>query len=122
MTLFTIALTAIALAQQPPEAPRPEMAVLKAGLGACSADFTVKDSDGMPVNAATIHVKVRHGMMGIKRMDLEVTTNIEGKARIEGLPAKARPLAYDIQKAGRKAVAGQNLSKNCQATHEVSLK
>lgn len=121
MIVATIALAA-ALAQQPGEPLKPEIAVLKAGLGACSAEFTVKDSDGKPVYAATIHVRVRYGAMGIKRSDLEVGTNSEGKARIEGLPDKARPLVYDIQKASRKGAVEQNLKDTCEGNYEVSLK
>jgi len=82
----------------------------------------VKDSEGKPVYAATIHVRVRYGVWGIKRADLEVGANSDGEARIEGLPDKAKPLTYDIQKAGRKAVVEQNVSDNCHANYEVSLK
>ena len=122
MLIAAIALAAAALAQQPAEAPKSEVAVLKAGLGACSADFTVKDSDGKPAYAATIHVRVRYGVWGIKRADLEVGANSDGEARIEGLPDKAKPLTYDIQKAGKKAAVEQNVSDNCHAKYEVSLK
>ncbi len=122
MFIATITLAAVALAQQPAEASKPEIAVLKAGLGACSADFSVNDSGGKPVYAATIHVRVRYGVWGIKRADLEVGTNSDGKARIEGLPGKAKPLAFDIQKADKKAAVEQNVSDTCHANYEVSLK
>ena len=122
MVITTFVLVALALAQQPADAPKQEPTVLKAGLGACAADFTVKDADGKPVYAAAVHVKVRYGMLGIKRADLEVGTNSDGKARIEGLPAKAKPLSYDIQKDGKKALVHQNVEETCQATYEVGLK
>ncbi len=121
MLIATITLAA-ALAQQPAGAAKPEVAVLKAGLGACSADFIVKDSDGKPVYSATIHVRVRYGVWGIKRADLEVGTNSDGEARIEGLPGKAKPLTYDIQKGDKKAAVEQNVSDNCDAKYEVSFK
>jgi hypothetical protein len=119
--LITTLLIAV-LSQQPAGASKMELPVLKAGLGSCSADFTVTDADGKPVNLAIVHVKIRYGAMGIKRMDLEVSTNAEGKARVEGLPAKARPLVYDIQKDNNKIVAQQNLAKECQKTHTVVFK
>ena len=122
MFIAAMALAAGVLAQQPAEAPKPEVAILKAGLGSCAADFIVKDADGKPVYAATIHVRVRYGAFGIKRSDLEVGTNAEGVARIEGLPDKAKPFTYDIQKAGKKATAEQNVAANCQAKYEVTLK
>lgn len=43
MLIATIAL-AVALGQPPVEAPKPD--VIDARVGTCSADFTVKDSDG----------------------------------------------------------------------------
>jgi hypothetical protein len=109
-------------AQQPAETPSPEPVVIKAGLGSCAADFMVKDPAGNPAYAATIHVRVRYGVMSVKRMDLEVSTGSDGKARVEGLPAKAKPLTYAIEKAGAKATAEQNVVKDCQAKYDVSLK
>jgi hypothetical protein len=121
MVVFPIAL-ALALEQQPAGTPKVEIPVLKAGLGACSADFTVKDASGAPVYGAAVHVRVRYGMMGIKRMDLEAGTNSDGKARFEGLPDKAKPLVYDVQKDGRKATVEQKVADTCRATFDVSLK
>jgi len=119
--IFSILALVLSLARLQ-QAVEPEVAVLKAGLGPCSADFTVKDSDGKPVYAAAIHVRMRYGMMGVKRMDLEVGTNERGLARIEGLPTKARLLVYDIQKAGLKATVEQNLTASCFARFEAILK
>src|SRR5262245_11165538 len=116
---FPILLIAAVLAQQPAEAPKQELPVLKAGLGNCSADFTINDAVGKPVYLAVVHVKIRYGAMGVKRMDLEVSTNADGKARVEGLPAKARPLVYDIQKDNKKIIAQQNLEKECQKAHTL---
>jgi hypothetical protein len=55
-------------------------------------------------------------------MDVEVSTNDEGKARIEGLPTKARPIVYDIEKAGVKAIVQQNVATACLASLQVTLK
>ena len=96
--------------------------MLKAGLGPCTADFTVKDADGSSVYGAVIHVRVRYGFMNIKRADLEVGTNSEGRARIEGLPDKAKPLAYEIAKDTRKVTVEQNIASMCQGTFDVTLK
>ena len=121
MLIATIAL-AVALVQQPVQTPKPELAVIEARLGSCSADFTVKDAAGAPVYAATVHVRIRYGFMGIKRMDLEVGTNSDGKARVASLPSRVKSLTYEIWKADRKTTVAQDLSSNCQATYEVSLK
>ena len=122
MFIASMAVAAVILVQQPAASTAaPELAVISARVGTCAADFTVRDANGMPVYAATIHVRIRYGFMSLKRMDLEVGTNSDGKARIEGLPARAKPLAYDISKADKKAVVAQDLSGACHATYSVSL-
>ena len=112
---------ALALLQQP--AKTPDVTLMKAALGgSCSADFTVKDPDGKPVYAAMVHVKVRYGFAGVKRADLEVGTSSEGKARIEGLPDKARPMIYEIKKDEKKTDVTQDVADMCHATFDVTLK
>jgi hypothetical protein len=115
-------LGAAAFAQQPGATSATDVTVLKAGLGSCAADFTVRDGNGAAIYNATIHVRVRYGAFGIKRSDLEVGTNADGRARIEGLPAKAKALVYHIQKDGRKAAVEQQVATNCRAAYEVTLK
>ena len=122
MMFVPIALATLALAQQPSAAQKPEVTVLKAGLGPCAADFTVKDAGGKPVYGATIHVRVRYGLMSLKRSDLEVGTNAEGQARIEGLPTKAKPLAYEITKDMKKSTVEQDVDLTCQKKFDVTLK
>jgi hypothetical protein len=123
--VFVVAMACAAqsVAQQSTqEAGKPDLAVISARLGDCSADFSVTDSDDKPVYAAIVHVRIRYGFMSLKRMDLEVGTNSEGKARVEGLPAKARPLVYDIAKDGKRASVEQDLARRCKAAHEVVLR
>jgi hypothetical protein len=121
--IITTLVAALALLQQPaPEAKKPEVTTINARLGDCSADFTVKDPDGKPLYNATIHVRVRYGFLGVKRMDLEVGANADGQARVEGLPDDARPLMYDITRGELKAEVQQDPSKRCSVTFDVSLK
>jgi len=120
--MIAAAALAVALAQAPASKP-PDVTLMKAGLGGkCSADFTVKDADGKPVYGAMVHVKVRYGFAGIKRADLEVGTSSEGKARIEGLPDKARPMTYEIAKDEKKTEVSQDVADKCTATFDVMLK
>lgn len=101
----------------------PEVPVLDAKLGGrCAADFLVTDAAGAPVYNAIIHVRVRYGAFGVKRADLEMGTDVTGRARIEGLPNKARPLSYDIRKDDRTAAAQQNVADMCEAKLTVALK
>jgi hypothetical protein len=113
-----VLITAIAQAA----APKPELPVINAKLGTCSADFTVTDADKKPIYAAMIHVRIRYGFLGVKRMDLEVGTNSDGNARVEGLPLSDRTLAYDITKGDKKANAAQTVNTNCRAEFTVALK
>lgn len=104
------------------ETKAPEVPVLDAKLGGrCAAEFLVTDEAGAPVYNAIIHVRVRYGAFGVKRADLEMGTDVAGRARIEGLPSKARPLTYDIQKSDRKAAAQQNVADKCEAMFTVAL-
>ena len=103
-------------------ATTPDPGALDARLGPCTAEFTVKDASGAPVYGATVHVRVQYGPLNVKRMDLEIGTDSDGKARIKGLPEKAKPLAYDIQKGDKKATASQDLAKSCQGKHEITFK
>jgi hypothetical protein len=110
-------------AATPAAAPAaPELPVLDAKLGGCTADFTVKNAAGAPVYPALIHVQVRYGPLNVKRMDLEVGTNVEGKARVTGLPDKARRMTWDITKDDKKTVVDQDVEKTCQGKFEVTLK
>ena len=120
MLLAILLLTAAAGGQEP--ASKPELSIIDAKLGTCSADFTIKDADGKAVYAAMVHVRIRYGFMGLKRMDLEVGTNSDGRARVAGLPLDKRPLAYDVAKGDKKATANQDQTTSCRAVYELSLK
>ncbi|HET9830723.1 MAG TPA: hypothetical protein VFP91_03415 [Vicinamibacterales bacterium] len=110
----------VLLGQQEKE---PDVTLMKANLGgSCSADFTVKDAGGKPVYAALVHVKVRYGFAGVKRADLEVGTSSEGRARIEGLPDKAKPMTYEVTKEDKKAEVMQDVSATCHAMFDINLK
>lgn len=113
---------ALTIAEGQVGAPKPDLATISARLGMCSAAFTVTDADKKPVYAATVHVRLRYGFLGLKRMDLEVGTNSEGQARVEGLPLGGRRLVYDITKETRKATVEQDLTTDCHATYAVAVK
>ena len=122
MWLVAVAVLAL-VSSQAASSKSEDVTLMKANLGgSCSADFTVKDADGKPVYAASVHVLIRYGFAGVKHADLEVGTSSEGKARIEGLPNKARPMTYDIKKDDKKTEVTQDVADMCHATFEVALK
>jgi hypothetical protein len=76
---------------------------VNAALGPCSVDFTVSQSLNQPLYNAQISVSIAYGFMGMKKMDLQIGTNSEGKARFEGLPEKVHnpPLIFEVKHKGR---------------------
>jgi hypothetical protein len=121
MLIALLALALTALPQQPASTQPSDLAVISARLGTCSADFTVTDADGRPEYAAIIHVRIRYGFLAIKRVDLEVGTNSDGKARVEGLPLRGNTLNYEISKGERRATVQQDVRVDCRAEYEVTL-
>lgn len=81
-----------------------EIPVVDGHLGACSTTITVLDSESKPIYNAKVTVDIRYGVLGFRKMSLEVGTNSEGKARVAGLPEKPKdPLEFEI--------TGKRLSK-----------
>ena len=90
-TFLFIALTLPAFAQTTPPAPDPKsIPVVDGAIGACSVDFTVTDEAAAPVYAAKIKVHIAYGFMYARKLDLEVGTNVDGKARFTGLPDRVK--------------------------------
>lgn len=111
-------LTVAALAQTPDPHSIP---AVDAQLGPCSATFTVTGTDSKPVYSAKIDVRVQYGHF--HRMDLEVSTNVDGKARFTGLPTKTRGgLYYQASEGDRTANAFQDPSSNCNIDLPVVLR
>ena len=100
-----------------------EVPVVKGDLGPCSADFTVLDSNGKAVYDAKIHVTILYGFMNKRKSDLEVGTNSDGKARIEGLPIRLKkpPLEFKIRSGDLTKSVTQDPATDCDASFNVSL-
>jgi hypothetical protein len=99
-----------------------EVPVLKAGAGPCSADFTVRDTSGKGVYDAKITLQVQYGFLGVRKLDLNIGTNYEGKARIEGLPDKTKRAAdFKITHGSDSKAVPYDPYSACSAQHEVVL-
>jgi hypothetical protein len=96
---------------------------ISAGLGTCSADFTVLDTASKPIYNAKVHVKVQYGFMSKRNTDLEVGTNGDGKARVEGLPNKLKkpPLQYLVQSGDLTKTVTQDPATDCHSQFNVTL-
>jgi hypothetical protein len=110
---------------QPSPAPSPtqQIPTIDGGVGQCSVDLTVTDGQGKGVYAATVKVHIAYGFGGIRKLDLEVGTNSDGKVRFTGLPIKIHnpPLEFHASKDDLTGLATVNPATECQARHDVTL-
>ena len=93
--LFVCVAGAVSVMGNPADVPS-----VSAGLGPCTADFTVVDPSNKGVYDAKIHLKMKYGFMSKRDTDLVVATDNDGKARMEGLPDKLKkpPMEFTITK------------------------
>jgi hypothetical protein len=106
-----------------PQAPgNADVPVLKGGAGSCTADFVVTDSSGKGVYDAKIAIQIKYGFMGLRKLDLTIGTNFEGKARVEGLPEQFKGSAeFKVSHGDRSKTVPYDPQANCHPRHEVIL-
>ena len=94
------------------------------GLGPCSIEFTANDATNAPLYNAKIRVHIATGVLGIKKTDLEVGTNVDGKAKFTGLPDKTKfPLEFNAQQDDLTATFTYTPAKGCRPQQEsITLK
>ena len=121
--LLAIGLLAVAVLGCARLAPAVDVPVVKGDLGTCSADFTVLDNNGKPVYDAKVHVTILYGFMNKRKSELEIGTNSDGKARIEGLPnwLKKPPLEFKIKGGELTKSVTQDPATECHANFNVQL-
>ncbi len=118
--LIFLTLLIPALAQTPDPHSIP---AVDAGVSTCSADFTITDIDNKPIYAAKIKVHIAYGFASMRKLDLEVGTNVDGKARFTGLPNRVKNgLFFDASEGDRTGNAFQDVSNTCQAQFTVVLR
>lgn len=104
-------------AQSPQEIPK-----IDGGVGACRADFTIRDGANKPIYNAQITVQLKYGFMNLRKTDLQVGTNSDGKARITGLPNfPKKPLAFHIKSGTVSKTVTDDPETNCNAVYDVTL-
>ena len=96
---------------------------VNANLGPCSVDFKVSQSVNQPIYNAQITVSIAYGFLGMKKMDLQIGTNSEGKARFVGLPAKVYrpPLTFVVKHKGRTKNVDYWPQVRCKAQYAVIM-
>lgn len=112
------------LASSNAQTPDPHsVPAIDGALGPCTADFTINDSAGKPVYAAKIKVHIAYGFASVRKLDLEVSTNSDGKARFTGLPNRVkRGLFFEATESDRTASAFDDPSTTCQAQFTLVLR
>jgi hypothetical protein len=121
LMLCTVAIFAVVVglmsahAQQTPD-PH-QVPVMDGEAGPCSIAFTVTDVKGAPVYDARIRVHIVYGFAGVRRLDLEAATNVDGKTQFKGLPEKVKggTLLFRASQGKRDGSAIYDPAKNCNS-------
>jgi len=97
--------------------------VVDAGLGSCSADLTITDTNNKPVYAVKIKVHIAYGFGSFHKLDLEVGTNVDGKARFINLPDRLKKgLFFEASEGDRTGNAYDDVSKTCKAQFAITIR
>lgn len=97
--------------------------VIDGGIGPCTADFTITDATGKPLYDAKINVHIAYGFANAHKLDLEVGTNVDGKARFTGLPDKIKHGIYFYALQGElQGEAFDDPASNCKAVFGLALR
>jgi hypothetical protein len=120
---FALSLPAFSQTTATPAADPKSVPVIDGAIGPCSVDFTVTDADGAPVYAAKIKVHIAYGFMYARKLDLEVGTNADGKARFIGLPERVKHgLYFEASEGDRSAEAFDEPATTCKNQFTVALR
>jgi hypothetical protein len=121
--ILFLALAIPAAAQSDSKPPDPKsIPVVDGAAGSCSADFTITDSAGAPVYAAKIQVHIAYRFLSLHKLDLEVGTNADGKARFTGLPSRTKSGLFFHASAGdREGSVFDDPANTCQAQFTIAL-
>src|SRR5271166_3136185 len=98
------------------QSPDPhQVPVMDGEAGPCSVAFTVTDEKGAPVYDARIKVHIEYGFAGVRRLDLEAATNVDGKTQFKGLPEKVKGkiLSFRASQGNRAGSAVYDPATNC---------
>jgi hypothetical protein len=96
---------------------------ISADLGACSALIAVTGADSKPLYAAKVNSRIRYGVLGVKRLDLEAFTGADGQLKITNLPETLKkPMYIYISKDSKQEMVEFRPDLRCHATFNVQLK
>ncbi|MFZ0332637.1 MAG: hypothetical protein WBD21_14555 [Candidatus Acidiferrales bacterium] len=100
----------------------PQIPKIDGGVGACTASFTVRDGSNKPLYNAQITVQLRYGFMNMRKTDLQVGTDSNGKANFTGLPNfPKKPLEFHIKSGTVSKTVIDDPESTCVATFNEVL-
>ncbi len=124
LSLFTWGQTS---ANQPAATAGPEdvahkVPVIDGAAGACSLELTVT-AGGKPVYAASVKVHIAYGFGGFRKLDLEASTNVDGKVKFIGIPPRVRlqTLEFHASKDQFTGTLTYDPGSECVAKHDLAL-
>ncbi len=121
--LLALAMAPLSFSQAPAAPDAHSVPVVDGNIGQCSTDFTVNDDAGHPVYAAKIKVHIAYGFMYTHKLDLEVGTNVDGKARFTGMPDRTkRGLFFEASEGDRTGNAFVDPAVTCKSQFTVVLR
>jgi hypothetical protein len=92
------------------------------GVGACTANFTIRDGQNKPIYNAKVSVQLRYGFMNMRKTDLQIGTDSNGKANFTGLPNfPKKPLEFHIKSGTVSKTVSDDPESNCVATFDEVL-
>lgn len=92
-------------------------------IGTCRALFTVHDGSKKPIYNAKVDVTIHYGFLNKRKLDLEVATNADGKARVNGLPNfTKKPLDFVVHSGTVSTTVADDPTATCDAKFDVVLK
>jgi hypothetical protein len=121
--ILALGITNLAGATDDSKAESKTIPVIDGGIGPCTADFTITDADGKPLYDAKIRVHIAYRFLNAHKLDLEVGTNADGKARFTGLPDKIKHgINFYATQGDLQAEAFDDPATNCKAVFALALR
>jgi hypothetical protein len=113
----------LACAAQAQDAAKVAPTAISAEQGSCSALLTVTDAANKPLYNAKISTRIRSGLLGARKLDLEAYTSAAGQVKVTGLPAYPKKTIYFYVSSGDKLeIVEFKPDVACHATYDVKLK
>jgi hypothetical protein len=100
------------------------MTTMDGAAGPCTILLTVTTGDGKPVYDSTVKVRVAYGIAGIKKLDMEAGTNVNGRVKFIGLPPRVHkaPLVFKATKDELAGSVTYDPLQECDASKSIVLK